>query len=112
MAVGTCVSFAIQALIMLWMLDRREGGLGLRESATPIIKMIIASGLMWAACIGLQRLPIYPHGSGKIVWAAQLMALMGTVGLVYFAACAAMGIDVLSHIKPRRRDAEGNSPSN
>src|SRR5205814_7097809 len=38
MAVGTCVSFAIQALIMLWMLDRREGGLGLRESASPIIK--------------------------------------------------------------------------
>jgi hypothetical protein len=54
---------------------------------------------MWLACIGVQYLPMYPHGHGKIVWAAQLFILMAIGGLTYFAACAAMGIDVMKHVR-------------
>jgi putative peptidoglycan lipid II flippase len=102
MAVGTLVSFAIQAVIMLWMLDRRCGGLDLKQSFTTIAKMLFASALMLTACIGVQYLPIYPHGSHKITWAIQLFILMGVGGGVYFIACALMGMDVMQHI-PRRK---------
>ena len=45
MAVGTLVSFAIQAVVMLWMLDRKIGGLGLRQSVAPVLKMIVAAAV-------------------------------------------------------------------
>ncbi len=102
MAVGTLVSFSIQAVIMLWMLDRRCGGLQLNRSWPAIAKMLIASALMCAACLALPHLPIYPHGQHKITWAIQLCLLMGVGGLVYFGACAAMGMDVMQHVPLRR----------
>jgi putative peptidoglycan lipid II flippase len=108
MAVGTLVSFAIQAVIMLWMLDRRCGGLNMGAPLRTIGKMVIASALMWIACIGVQHLPIYPHGSHKITWAIQLFELMTVGGLAYFGACAALGMNVTEHL-PRRRKA---NPSN
>ena len=40
---GTAVSFAIQALVMLWLLDRRLGGLELRRSGVRIGKMLVAA---------------------------------------------------------------------
>jgi peptidoglycan biosynthesis protein MviN/MurJ (putative lipid II flippase) len=101
MAVGTLVSFSIQAIAMLWMLDRRIGGIDLAGSFKSIAKMSVASGLMWLACVGVQYLPVYPHGHGKIVWACQLTILMLTGGLVYFVACAGMGIDVTKHLRRR-----------
>ena len=103
MAVGTLVSFAIQAVIMLWMLDRRCGGLQMRESFKSIAKMLVASALMWLSCVALQHLPIYPHGDRKITWAIQLFALMGVGGCVYFGACAAMGMNVTEHLKRKRK---------
>ena len=36
MAVGTAVSFAVQALVMLYMLDRRAGGLELSRLGRPV----------------------------------------------------------------------------
>src|SRR5206468_11929610 len=83
MAVGTCVSFAIQAVIMLWILDRRIGGLELRQSAGSIAKMLVAALVMGAACLGVERLPFYPHGEAKLTWAIQLTSLMGVGAAVY-----------------------------
>lgn len=105
MPVGTLVSFAIQAVVMLWILDRRIGGIGLGASAAPIAKMVIATGLMWAACIGVQYLPIYPTGDRDTVFAVQLLILMSVGGLVYFGACAAMGLSTPIHSLLRRRRA-------
>ena len=103
MAVGTLVSFAMQSVIMLWMLDRRVGGMGLRKSAWPIAIMLTASAAMLGVCLLLQHLPIYPHGQGKIIWATQLLILMVMGGATYFGVCAAMGTDVLAHVRRRRR---------
>ncbi|WP_428940747.1 murein biosynthesis integral membrane protein MurJ [Fontivita pretiosa] len=103
MAVGTLVSFAIQSIAMLWILDRRLGGLGLRQSAAPVGRMIAATLLMWLACWSVQRMPGFPGGSGKIVWGMQLVILMTVGAAVYFAACAAMGIDVTKHLRRRAR---------
>ena len=102
MAAGTLASFAAQAIVMLFMLDRRVGGLGLRELVGPVLKLFAATGLMTAACVGVQKLPVYPHGSGRSIWAVQLIVLMGTGAIVYLGACALMGIDTLSHFIPKR----------
>jgi putative peptidoglycan lipid II flippase len=103
MAAGTLVAFSIQALAMVWLLDRKAGGLGLSASVPPIAKMLAATAAMGAACWLVQRLPIYPDGTTKTATAMQLMTLMVTGGTVYFAACAAMGMNVLEHVPRRRR---------
>jgi peptidoglycan biosynthesis protein MviN/MurJ (putative lipid II flippase) len=87
---------------MLWLLDRRLGGIGLRQSLGPISKMLIASGVMWIACIAVQYLPLYPQGDGKLTWATQLLILMTTGGAVYFGLCAMMGLSVMQHVLPSR----------
>ncbi len=91
MAVGTCVSFIVQALVMLYLLDRRIGGLELRKIGASVAKMVVASGCMWAACAGLQKLPSYPAGAGRIESAAQLVLLMSVGAAVYFGAALRWG---------------------
>lgn len=103
MAVGTLVSFVIQAVVMLVMLDRKIGGLDLRHSATPVLKMIVAAAAMGLACWGVQHLPIYPKGYSRMSWLMQLAVLMTVGGGVYVGLCAMMGIGVMEHLMPRRK---------
>ena len=102
MAVGTTVSFAIQAVVMLAMLNRRVGGLGLSSLAVPTLKMLAASLVMGAACWGVMHTPAYPSGDTRWVWAAQLAVLIVVGAPTYFAACAALGLGVMSHLLPGR----------
>jgi putative peptidoglycan lipid II flippase len=101
MAVGTFVSFAVQALVTLWMLDRRVGGLNLRDHALSALKMGVACALMWAACWGVEQLPIYPNAATRTAWAVQLLVLMGVGAGVYLGACKAMGISLAKTMRPR-----------
>ena len=94
MAVGTLVSFALQALITLWVLDRRLGGLELRRHLGVAMKMTAACALMWGACWGLEHTPVYPGGFTRLVWAGQLVMLMAVGAGVYLGACAAMGVSL------------------
>lgn len=103
MAAGTLVAFSVQALVMVWMLDRRSGGLGLSASLPVIAKMLIATAAMGIACWAVRELPFYPDGQTKAAAAVQLAILMLTGGATYFLACAAMGMDVLEHVRRRRR---------
>jgi putative peptidoglycan lipid II flippase len=103
MAVGTVVSFAVQAIIMLWMLDRKVGGLGLRRSAMPIAKMILAALIMGIICVGMRLSPLYPHQHNRLAWAIQLMLLLGTGAGVYLGACSLLGVTMLRELLPRRK---------
>jgi putative peptidoglycan lipid II flippase len=102
MAVGTFVSFAVQALAMTWMISRRLGGIGLRAEARPIAVMLLATALMSAACWGVTHLPFYPTGTGKAASALQLTLLMTTGILVYATTCHLGGIDTLALLRKRR----------
>jgi putative peptidoglycan lipid II flippase len=103
MAVGTCVSFAVQTVIMVWMLDRKVGGLGLGQSVKPVLKMIVATGVMGVACFGVQRLPHFPHSADRISWAVQMVVVMGVGAGVYLGMCSLLGVDMLTQLRPRRR---------
>ena len=103
MAAGTLASFALQAAVMLWMLNRRVGGLGLGKSVGTVLKMFVATGLMWLACVGVQRMPAYSHADGRAGWAVQLVGVMGVGAVVYLVACAVMGVGVVEHLFPRRK---------
>ncbi len=102
MAAGTLVAFSLQAVVMVWMLDRKSGGLGLSSSMPIIVKMLCATAAMGIACLLVQRLPFYPAGTTKSASAMQLGILMVTGGATYFFACAAMGMNVLEHVGRKR----------
>jgi putative peptidoglycan lipid II flippase len=102
MAVGTLVSFSIQAVVMLWMLDRRVQGLGLRALVSPALKMLLATALMGLA-IGYAKIsPIYPKGTGRLVWTGQLLLLIVVGAAVYLVVCRAMGVTTMDQVLPRR----------
>jgi putative peptidoglycan lipid II flippase len=91
-AAGTLASFAVQAVVMLIMLDRKIEGIGLRSIASAAGKMVLACAAMAAACLGAKALPIFPRGSGHIVELEQLAILVVVGAVTYLGACAAMGI--------------------
>jgi putative peptidoglycan lipid II flippase len=102
MAIGTSVSFIVQALVMLWMLDRRLNGIALSQLSAPVGKMLLATVLMVVACVGVTRVPGYPTGASRVESVAQLVVLVGVGAIVYCGACAAMGVGVMDHLLPRR----------
>ena len=105
MAAGTAVSFALQSIVMIYLLRRRVGRLGLSQSVKPVAKMLIATGLMWIACAAVVHTPIYPkepHAHQKVTWAIQLTILMSVGGVTYLGACMAMVIDVFAHVRRKR----------
>ena len=102
MAVGTLVAFALQAVWMVWLLDRRVEGLDLGKLAPSVAKMLIATALMAAACWGVRKVPGYPAGEGRLAWAGQLCVLVGVGGAVYVVACRLLGVTVMDQLMPRR----------
>ena len=82
---------------MLWILDRRIGGLELRDP--PRIVKMLAAPVMGAVCLAIQRSPLPPQET-KTAWAIQLVLVMGAGGFVYLGLCSAMGIAVMGHLLP------------
>jgi putative peptidoglycan lipid II flippase len=99
--VGTLASFAVQSLAMLWMLDRRAGGIGLRRSAKPVSKMLLATVVMSGACVGVMHLPNYPAGDGRLTAVLQVLVLMVVGGVVYLATVWLLGLRPKANLLPR-----------
>jgi putative peptidoglycan lipid II flippase len=95
MAAGTLASFAAQAVVMLILLDRKTGGLGMESILNNTGKMLIACVLMTAACIAVQYAPQYPHGTHHLASLEQLAALMVVGGGVYAAACWILRVKIM-----------------
>ena len=100
MAFGTLVSFAVQAAVMLWLLDRRVGGLGVRRVLGPVLKIVAATAVMLGVCLLVRHLPIYTHvnpatGVGvetRAVWFGQMTITAGVGGATYLAVCRLLGV--------------------
>jgi putative peptidoglycan lipid II flippase len=105
MAVGTLVSFVIQTVIMVLILDRKVGGLNLRQSIKPILKMVIATAVMGLACYDIKHLSWFPHGAGRISWAMQLVIIMAVGAAMYLGACWLLGLDMIGQLKPTRQQS-------
>jgi putative peptidoglycan lipid II flippase len=88
MAVATATVFGIQAPLMLWLLSRRAGGIGLRGSIGVVGKMLIATTLMAATLAALPLLPSWTSWHSGLKLAVQLP--IG--GAVYFTACHVLGV--------------------
>lgn len=91
-AAGTLASFALQAIVMLIMLDGKVGGLGLASIAKNAGKILAACVVMLAACWGVQKLSIYPGGAGHLASAEQLAVLIAAGAAAYLGACAILGL--------------------
>jgi putative peptidoglycan lipid II flippase len=92
MAIGTSVSFIVQVLLMMWLLNRRLGGLELKSIVEYLWRLIAATGVMVGACSLIQKAPFFPANSGKETALIRL-AIVVTCGVaVYFGVCKLMGI--------------------
>lgn len=91
MAAGTLVAFSVQAVLMSLHLSRRVEGIGLRRSVGPVARMMLATGLMIAACLALRLVPGWPEGATTRGAAIQLCAIMVVGAGVYFGAIKALG---------------------
>lgn len=92
MAVGTLVSFAAQAVVMLIMLDRRVGGIGLASIFSKTARMLVACGAMALACWAVQRLAIYPHKTTHLASLVQLALLIPAGAIAYAGTCYLLGL--------------------
>jgi putative peptidoglycan lipid II flippase len=110
MAAGTSASFIVQAVLMLWLLQRKAGSLDLGQLRGFCVKLVIATALMAAACWMVQKTPFYPDDGNHTRMAAllRLVILMGTGAIVYLGACLMMGIGSLEHLRPRKAKAAAN----
>jgi putative peptidoglycan lipid II flippase len=102
MAVGTLVAFSLQAVLMLWILDRRVGGLGLAAILPAVGKMLLATAVMTGVCLAIRLLPFYPQQEARWAWAVQLALLIGGGGATYIVLCRLLRIDVMNQMLPRR----------
>jgi putative peptidoglycan lipid II flippase len=89
-AAGTLVSFAVQAVVMLIMLDRRIGGLGLKTIGLNAGKMVLACAFMGVACMGVSSSFVFPHGTNHLASLEQLAILLVLGTTVYCGACAVL----------------------
>jgi putative peptidoglycan lipid II flippase len=89
MAVGTLTSFSVQSLATLWLLSRRVGGLGLRQSVRPVAVMLLGCGLMTLACWPVLRMEAVPAvrlgltmlvGGGVYVGVTHLLRVHASIG--------------------------------
>jgi putative peptidoglycan lipid II flippase len=103
MAVGTLVSFSIQAVFMLFLLDRRVRGLGLKQLLSPTLKILAATIVMGGVLIIIKSTAIYPRGMSRIVWSTQLMMLLIIGGGVYLAASYLLRLDTFRQLTSSRR---------
>jgi putative peptidoglycan lipid II flippase len=103
MAVGTLVSFIIQAIVMLIMLDRRIGGMSLGAIVKPTLKMLAASAIMGAALWAMKMSPLYPRGDGRMIWSAQLALMLSAGAAIYLGVSHMMGVETFRQLVPKKR---------
>jgi putative peptidoglycan lipid II flippase len=94
MAVGTMVSFSLQAIVMLWLLDRRVGGIGLREIGGQTLRILTGTGVMLCVCLLVRYSPLYPAGDTRGAWAGQLTLVTATGAVTYLLMSHLLGLHV------------------
>jgi len=109
-ALGTMVSFFAQAIVMVYLLDRRLGGLGMAELLQSTGKMLAATALMGAATWAVTLAPFFPRGDSRGDWVAQLAIQMTVAVVVYFGACTALGVNLMTRITTRKGNASRRVP--
>lgn len=104
MAVGTLVSFSIQTVVMLILLDRKVGGLELGTLARPVAKMLLATAIMGLVLWLVRLSPVYGTGTGRMVWTCQLCLMLAVGSVTYLLTCYALKLETLTHLLHPRRD--------
>lgn len=105
MAVGTLVSFTIQAIVMTWIVSRRIG-VDLSSSFGRLMKMIVATCVMGVVCL-LVDWAIGWHGEATRWMIGARLATMMVVGAGTYLACVLMlKLPVGLMLKRRRTNTE------
>lgn len=106
LAISTVTSAGGQAALLLWLLRRRVGRLGLRSYMATFLRSAAASGVMAGTVIGMLH---FSHGwlGTAESWQTALMHLMPAVvvgALAYFACVKLLRMPELSELLQRSRN--------
>jgi peptidoglycan biosynthesis protein MviN/MurJ (putative lipid II flippase) len=93
------VSFSLQAIVMLWLLDRRVGGIGLGEIGGQLGRIVLATAVMLGVCLLVRSSPLYPTGDTRTAWAGQLTLVTMTGAATYLLVSRLLGL----HVPLRKR---------
>lgn len=99
MAVGTLVSFFVQAIAMTVLLARRVE-MPLRPVLWPIVRMLVATAAMTAVCLIVDQIPYFDQ-PGRFVAAVRLVTLAAFGAGVYFAVGSSLGLPVAKLLRQR-----------
>ena len=92
MAVGTTVSFVVQVVLMIWLLHKKFGDLKLKSIAIYVFKLTLATIVMAAACMLIQKLPFFPRELSKSTALLRLALLISAGAIAYFGMCFVLGV--------------------
>ncbi len=98
-ALGTMVSFIVQAIVTLYLLDRKLGGLGTGQLAKTVGKMLIATLGMGFVGWAITFVPIYPRAETREAWIVQLALQVGLAMVVYLSLCQLLGVNLLRQLR-------------
>ena len=83
LALGTSIAALFNAGALLWFLHRRLGGLEDRRVVSSLIRIVIASAVMGAAALAIDRaLPVWMPGDGLAIQGARLLATIASALVV------------------------------
>jgi len=103
MAAGTTISFTAQSLLMLWMLNRKTGGLQLGSLKGFAARVLAATAVMAGACLIAQRLPIFPADGSRMAALVRLVVVMTVGAAAYLGVCAGIGVNSAGKLLRRAR---------
>jgi putative peptidoglycan lipid II flippase len=111
LALGTAISAMLNAGLLLWLLNRRIGGVAGRDVWTALGKITLASGVMAVAAVYASEWLAGLGGPGELVKALRLFGSIGIAILALAAAAKLLRLQELDQAARRilRRIAPGAS---
>jgi putative peptidoglycan lipid II flippase len=107
LALATSVSGAANMLILLWLLRKRLGPLGLKAIFCSGLKAALASGVMALAVAAVAYLPPWPEAGGALTRAGRPLAAIVAGMAVFVLAAWALKLPELKELREVARQRKG-----
>lgn len=87
LAAATTAAAIVQLTALLWLLQRRSGGLGLQEVGRSLVRVLVASGVMGVVVVSMARLGEWDLGGNnpRNLWVFAATVLVGAITFLAMA---------------------------
>lgn len=96
-ALAGSIAALVNGVLLIWVLRKRLGGLGLRAMTARVLRISLATGFMVGAVMGFRELWA-PEGLGRLALAGWVLAVVVVAAAVFIAVCRVLGVDELADL--------------